>query len=137
MSIAEKIDPIYNWALKAGSMLKNRKIKTEKGKEKVTDKSTIENILSQFQSMSDTKEAALITMMYIRRQIGRKEINKEAGNYLIQILNKLYNDYYNDVEKLRTNISKFLILMKWAYESEFKREINDFNEFIDYIAKER
>jgi hypothetical protein len=118
-------------------MLKNRKIKTEKGKEKVTDKSTIENILSQFQSMSDTKEAALITMMYIRRQIGRKEINKEAGNYLIQILNKLYNDYYNDVEKLRTNISKFLILMKWAYESEFKREINDFNEFIDYIAKER
>jgi hypothetical protein len=137
MSIAEKIDPIYNWALKAGSMLKNRKIKTEKGKEKMTDKSTIENILSQFQSMSDTKEAALITMMYIRRQIGRKEINKEAGNYLIQILNKLYNDYYNDVEKLRTNISKFLILMKWAYESEFKREINDFNEFIDYITKER
>jgi hypothetical protein len=137
MSITEKIDPIYNWALKAGSMLKNRKIKTEKGKEKMTDKSTIENILSQFQSMSDTKEAALITMMYIRRQIGRKEINKEAGNYLIQILNKLYNDYYNDVEKLRTNISKFLILMKWAYESEFKREINDFNEFIDYITKER
>jgi hypothetical protein len=27
--------------------------------------------------------------------------------------------------------------MKWAYESEFRRVIKDFNEFIDYITKER
>jgi hypothetical protein len=102
-----------------------------------TDKSTIANILSQFQSLSDPKEAALLTMMYIRRQIGRGEIDRHAGNNLIQFLNKLYNDYYNDTEKLRTNILKFLVLMKWAYESEFRRVIKDFNEFIDYITKER
>jgi hypothetical protein len=87
--------------------------------------------------LSDPREAALLTMMYIRRQIGRGEINKYAGSNLIQILNKLYNDYYNDAEKLRTNILKFLVLMKWAYESELRREIKDFNEFIEYIAKER
>jgi endonuclease III len=127
MSIAEKIDPIYNWAIQIGSMLRNRG----------TDKSTIANILSQFQSLSDPKEAALLTMMYIRRQIGRGEIDRYAGNNLIQFLNKLYNDYYNDTERLRTNILKFLVLMKWAYESEFRRVIKDFNEFIDYITKER
>jgi len=127
MGSPEKIDPIYNWAIQIGSMLRNRG----------TDKSTIANILSQFQSLSDPREAALLTMMYIRRQIGRGEINKYAGSNLIQILNKLYNDYYNDAEKLRTNILKFLVLMKWAYESELRREIKDFNEFIEYIAKER
>jgi|OSPMetMinimDraft_2_1075162.scaffolds.fasta_scaffold00248_14 hypothetical protein len=134
MSVSEKIDPIYNWALKAGTMLKNRKIKTDK-KEKKTDKSTVDNILSLFQSILDPKDAALMTMMYIKRQIAREEIEETAGHFLLQKLYEFYNNYYNDDRKLRDNISKFLTLMKWAYESKIEEEIEDFNAFIEYIRK--
>jgi hypothetical protein len=134
MSVSEKIDPIYSWALKSGTMLKNRKIKTDK-KEKKTDKSTVDNILSLFQSILDPKDAALMTMMYIKRQIAREEIEETAGHFLLQKLYEFYNNYHNDDRKLRDNISKFLTLMKWAYESKIEEEIEDFNAFIEYIRK--
>jgi hypothetical protein len=75
--MSEKIDLIHNWAPYAGNMVKNRKMKVINKKEKKLDKLTVANILSQFRSISDIKEAAIITMimMYIRKQIGRKKIN--------------------------------------------------------------
>jgi len=118
MSISEKDLPIYDWAVNLGSKLKVRR----------TDKSTVANILELFQSIPDPKEAALLTMMYIARQIGR-------GNLIIERLSELYNKFSQEPEKLKETTLKLLTLMKWAYESEFRNEIRDFNDFISYIKR--
>jgi hypothetical protein len=125
MSVSDKDVPIYDWAVNSGSRLKIHR----------TDKSTIANILEQFQSVADPKEAALLTMMYIKRQAGRREIDRFDGNMLIERLGEIYNKYFNEPEKLKENILKFLTLVKWAYESDFDREIKDFNDFMNYIRK--
>jgi hypothetical protein len=125
MSISEKDLPIYDWAVNLGSKLKVRR----------TDKSTVANILELFQSIPDPKEAALLTMMYIARQIGRGEIYRDVGNLIIERLGELYNKFSQEPEKLKETTLKLLTLMKWAYESEFRNEIRDFNDFISYIKR--
>jgi len=125
MSISEKDLPIYDWAVNLGSKLKVRR----------TDKSTVANILELFQSIPDPKEAALLTMMYIARQIGRGEIYRDVGNLIIERLSELYNKFSQEPEKLKETTLKLLTLMKWAYESEFRNEIRDFNDFISYIKR--
>jgi endonuclease III len=125
MSISEKDLPIYDWAVNLGSKLKARR----------TDKSTVANILELFQSIPDPKEAALLTMMYIARQIGRGEIYRDVGNLIIEKLSELYNKFSQEPEKLKETTLKLLTLMKWAYESEFRNEIRDFNDFISYIKR--
>jgi len=96
------------------------------------DKSTIANIISTFQSVEDPHEAALLTMMYIRRQAGRREIPEWISRELISHLREIYNSFKDDKRKLKDAINKYLILVKWVFDSGVKVDLKNFDEFLDY-----
>jgi len=127
---------VYDKAVYAGSLL--RKIEYVNSKKVKTDKSTVENIISIFQSREDPHEAALLTMLYISRQMGRNEIPQEAGKNLLSTLKEIYNSFKSEGDKLKEAFNKYLILVKWVFESEVKPGLKNFDEFIEYsISKVR
>jgi len=100
------------------------------------DKTTIENLIPIFQRESDSINGALLLMAYIMRQIGRGQINRSVGNLMLSNLKNIFDSFRDDPEKLRAAIQKYLLLIKWIYESGPRKSVENFDEFIKLYTGE-
>nr|MDO8045227.1 hypothetical protein [Candidatus Baldrarchaeota archaeon] len=112
---------IYDLAVQAGSKAINR-----------IDKSTMNNIISVFQGNPDADKAFKELILYIARQTGRREIDRSVSRVMLSHLKNMYERYKGD--ELRENVSRYLTLMKWVYESNVTG-VSSFKEFINRLAK--
>jgi len=114
---------VYDLAVHAGSQMRGR-----------VDKTTIENLIPIFQRESDTINGALLLMAYIMRQIGRGQIDRNVGRLMLSDLKNIFDSFKSDQEKLRAAIQKYLLLIKWVYESEPRKSVETFEEFVKLYA---
>ena len=109
---------VYDMAAKTGSRAVGR-----------VDKSTINNLLSIFQGTSDVSDAAKLLLTYIVRQSARHEIPRDVSRDLASDIKVIYESFKEDPNKLRNAINKYLVLIKWFFESEI-RNVRNFAEFV-------
>ncbi len=114
---------VYNFASKAGTLASGR-----------VDKSTISNMLSLFQGEADPLDAILLLITYVLRQMGRNEIPRHIGSIFISHLNEIFKKFRDNHEKLRSATQKYLVLMKWIYESNVRGRVNSFEELIQVVV---
>ncbi|MEM2698889.1 MAG: hypothetical protein QXS98_05455 [Candidatus Nitrosocaldus sp.] len=92
-----------------------------------TDRATINNMLEMFQG--DPIEASLLLMVWIKRQEARGEMKRPFSSMLIKDLYEMYTYFKYDANKLERVIRKYLILIKWIFESRINN-VNNIEEFI-------
>jgi len=114
-------EDIFNLAVNTGSRMINR-----------VDKTTISNIISLFLGRVDVKGALNELVIYIARQIGRREIPRDVGKMLLQNLREIKSKCGSE-EQLRDAISKYLVLLRWVYDSGV-REVSNIDAFIDRLT---
>jgi len=117
-------EEVYDFAVKAGSLARSRRV----------DKATVSNILSLFQGESDPVNAVLLLIAYIGRQMGRGEIAREVGVTMINDLKDVFKRFRNNKENFRLAVHKYLVLVRWVYESGV-RYAKNFEEFIKELTK--
>ncbi|HDI10232.1 MAG TPA: hypothetical protein ENF65_00630 [Euryarchaeota archaeon] len=112
---------VYDKAAVAGSKLCSKGV----------DKSTVNNMISVFNSEEDPESACLLLITYIKRQVGRGEIHREAGGTLVRDLYEIYSSFREmGKEDLRSALYKYLVLSKWVFESGIRREVKKFEELL-------
>lgn len=114
-------EDIFNLAVNTGSRMINR-----------VDKTTISNIISLFLGRVDVKGALNELVIYIARQIGRREIPRDVGKMLLQNLREIKSKCGSE-EQLRDAISKYLVLLRWVYDSDV-RGVSNIDAFIDRLT---
>jgi hypothetical protein len=117
---------IYDWVCRVGSKARSFNVKI--------DKTTVNNILEMFKG--DPIDACQLLEIYIVRQAGRKEIDRDLAQDLIKDINTIYNSFNGDKKTLGEVLMKYLILFKWVYESKCVYGEN-FREFINNFIGER
>jgi len=96
---------IFDVAVRAGCSMIRR-----------VDKSTINNMISLFLGREDVDIAINELMIYIARQSGRGELPRDVAVRLLSDIKRIRN-IYEDRGVLRELLSKYLILIRWAYDS--------------------
>ncbi len=91
------------------------------------DKSTINNMIEIFQG--DPIDACLLLMVWIKRQEARREITQQFSRSIINDLADIYNRFKSAPILLEQAVRKYLILVKWIFESDISN-INNIDEFI-------
>lgn len=91
------------------------------------DRSTINNMIEIFQG--DPIDACLLLMVWIKRQESRGEIKQQFSQLLIKNLFYIYTEFKEEPDMLEQAIRKYLILIKWIFESKVYN-INNIVEFI-------
>ena len=114
-------EDIFNLAVNTGSRMINR-----------VDKTTISNIISLFLGRVNVKGALNELVIYIARQIGRREIPRDVGKMLLQNLREIKSKCGSE-EQLRDAISKYLVLLRWVYDSDV-RGVSNIDAFIDRLT---
>ncbi|MGB9759664.1 MAG: hypothetical protein ACP5PT_02380 [Brevinematia bacterium] len=118
---------IFDLAAKTGSALVNSR----------TDKTTVENIIPIFQRESDPVTATLLLMAYILRQSGRGEIDRSVSGLLLDDLKNILDNFRDKPEKLREVLQKYLVLVKWVYESKPKSQVARFDDLLKLFIVRR
>lgn len=116
-------EEVYNRAVNVGSLMLSSRSDREKKSVKGVDETTINNMISLFltrSSQGSVKEALNELVLYIARQVGRKEISYEVGQQLMEDIRAMYNIFKNDEKGLESALSKYLIMAKWVYDSGIK-----------------
>jgi hypothetical protein len=123
MSGIEKFmkEDVFNLAINTGSRMIDR-----------VDKATISNIISLFLGRGDVKEALNELVIYIARQIGRREIPRDVGKMLLLNLKEIKSKCESE-EQLRDAVSKYLVLLRWVYDSDV-RGVSNIDAFIDRLT---
>ena len=96
---------IFNVAVRAGCSMIRR-----------VDRSTINNMISLFLGREDVDVAINELIMYIARQSGRGEIPRDVAARLLSDIKRI-RSICEDHRVLRELLSKYLILIRWAYDS--------------------
>lgn len=109
-------EEVYNMAASTGSKAFN------------IDKTTISNLIEMYQG--DPLDATLLLMVYIKRQEARYEIPRQIAPMLIGDIYKMYTRFRNEPSRLEQAVRKYLVLIKWIYESKISN-VNNINEFIE------
>ena len=94
-------------------------------------RTTLNNLISVFESVEDSDEAVKFLMAYIARQIGRGEIPKMQGESLLKDLVFIYKNCR--VNELRTLILKYLTLVRWFFECRY-RNLKNFEDFMNRLS---
>lgn len=115
-------EEIYNKAIKTASRAYN------------VDKTTINNLIEMYQG--DPVDASILLMIYIRRQERRDEISRSFSTSLIGDLKEIYNKFRSNPNELEQAIRKYLVLIKWIYESGI-RNVDDIDGFVNKAISER
>lgn len=108
---------IYDLAVEAGSLARQRGV----------DKTQVANIISTFEGIPDVEEACKHTILFIGRQVGRGEIDRVVGRTLIKHINLIMGRYRGE---LGENVRKYLYLFKWVFESDVRRPLKTFGDYI-------
>jgi len=114
---------IYDWSVEAGSNIN-------------ADKSTVNNIVSIFQGNPDVDSAFKELVLYIARQSSRGEISRYGAEIILNHLRQIYEKYGNNKNVLRESINKYLVLMKWVFETNL-RGLRSFNDFLSRASRGR
>lgn len=120
-------EDVYNLASKVGSIASVRGV----------DKSQVANILSTFESTSNPIDALKLTVTFIARQIMRGEIPRDLGLQLIKDLKNIHDNLSGEGDKLKAATTKYLYLFKWIFESNPRRLLNNFEDFLNTIVGAR
>lgn|GEM_PF-866855 len=118
---------IFDLAAKTGSALANSR----------TDKTTIENIIPIFQRESDPVNATLLLTAYILRQSGREEIDRSVSGLLLSDIKIILDNFKDKPEKLREVLQKYLVLIKWIYESKPRSRVEHFDDLLKLFITRR
>jgi len=114
-------DKVYDMAASSGAYTARRGL----------DRAQVANILEAFDSEYDPISAVKLTIAFIARQIGRREIPGDIGYRIINDLRNILKKFSGD--ELRNAARKYLYLFKWFFESNIRFEVNNFDEFIERV----
>ncbi|MEM1546480.1 MAG: hypothetical protein QXP91_08475 [Candidatus Methanomethylicia archaeon] len=122
-SIEEFIrEDIFNLAINTGSKMTPR-----------VDKTTLSNLISLFLGRLDAKAALNELIVYIARQTGRREIPRDIAKLLLSDIRQIRSKCRNE-EELREAISKYLVLLRWVYDSDV-RNVDNIDRFMSKLTE--
>lgn len=106
------------------------------------EKTQVNKIISIFDSVSDAVKGVVLTMSFIMRQSGNREvIDRETARVLIEHLSDFLNKYRDDKNELRRVVREYLGLFKWFYEAASGRGISkkcrSFEDFVRAFLSSR
>lgn len=122
-SIEEFIrEDIFNLAINTGSKMTPR-----------VDKTTLSNLISLFLGRLNAKAALNELIVYIARQTGRREIPRDIAKLLLSDIRQIRSKCRNE-EELREAISKYLVLLRWVYDSDV-RNVDNIDRFMSKLTE--
>ncbi|MEM2193491.1 MAG: hypothetical protein QW803_03425 [Candidatus Methanomethylicia archaeon] len=115
-------EDIFNLAINTGSKMTPR-----------VDKTTLSNLISLFLGRLDAKAALNELIVYIARQTGRREIPRDIAKLLLSDIRQIRSKCRNE-EELREAISKYLVLLRWVYDSDV-RNVDNIDRFMSKLTE--
>ncbi|MEM2510203.1 MAG: hypothetical protein QXY40_05065, partial [Candidatus Methanomethylicia archaeon] len=97
------------------------------------DKTTLSNLISLFLGRLDAKAALNELIVYIARQTGRREIPRDIAKLLLSDIRQIRSKCRNE-EELREAISKYLVLLRWVYDSDV-RNVDNIDRFMSKLTE--
>jgi hypothetical protein len=97
------------------------------------ERNQIANILELFESEADPLASVKLTIAFITRQVGRREIPIDIGNKMVSDLKIILNSL--EGEELKAATRKYLYLLKWFFESGVRFRSKDFNDFLERLIR--
>ena len=116
---------IYDLASSTGTLAAYRRV----------DKTQVSNIIEVFESEADPLSAIKLTIAFIARQIGRRELYFDVGSKIINDLREILDKFKDNSSLLRAITRKYLYLFKWFYESGVGKKVSSFDEFLNQFMR--
>lgn len=112
---------IFDMACSTGSKVINKNV----------DRATLSNMVSLFLGREDVVVAFRDLVMYVARQVGRREIPHDVAREVLSNLREIYDVAGKDVGKLRRAVEKYLVLLRYVYDSGVRKPVSGFDEFLN------
>jgi|Deesub1362A_J573_1020465.scaffolds.fasta_scaffold01439_1 hypothetical protein len=116
---------IYDMAVEAGTSLKKYGVK----------KDQLEKLIQVYLNSSDRVSSLMDLIVFVSRQVGRGPMKMDPAKIIVKHLNEFREKYGHDPNLLDFIVQKYLYLTKWVYESEVKRFIRKFDEFVIEVLR--